>query len=161
MAGTDVKRSLFKTFINTTPLAAATYVLIGDGVKSGKIAMNPKLTDETYISNDTATISVDSYAPKMAVAAKAKVGDAAFTYLDALRIARAVLGAAQTDIVNVWLYQTGGPTAYPAEKQTVSISIEDFGGDGGTPVELAYTINYAGDRTVGTFNSGTSAFTAS
>lgn len=158
MAGTNVKRTQVKTFINTTPLAAATYVLIGDGVKSGKIAYNPKITDETYISQDSATISVDSYAPKMAVSAKAKVGDPAFTFLDALRIARAVLGAAETDIVNVWMYKTGGPTAYPAEKQTVSIAIEDFGGDGGTPVEISYTINYAGDPVTGTFNASTSAF---
>jgi hypothetical protein len=161
MAGTNVKRSQVKTFLNTTPLSTATYVLIGDGVKSGKIAYNPKITDETYISNDSATISVDSYAPKMAVAAKAKVGDAAFTFLDGLRIARAVLASAETDVVNVWLYKTGGPTAYPAEKQTVSIAIDDFGGDGGAPVEISYTINYAGDPAAGTFNSGTSVFTAS
>jgi hypothetical protein len=161
MAGTDVKRSQFKTFINTTPLSTATYVLLGDGIKSGKIAYNPKLTDETYISNDTATISVDSYAPKMPLSGKAKVGDAAFTFLDNLRITRAVGPAAQTDILNIWLYQTGGPTAYPAEKQTVSISFEDFGGDGGTPVEYSATVNYAGDRTAGTFNSSTLAFTAS
>jgi hypothetical protein len=158
---TKVRRSLLKTFLNTLPGGAATYALIGEGVTAGKIAYNPKVTDETYIDNDTATISVDSYAPKMAVEQTAIVGDAVFTFIDALRIARAILSDAETDIVNVWAYKTGGPTAYPAEKQTVSIQIDDFGGDGGNVTKINYTVNYIGAPVPGTFNTGTLAFTPS
>jgi hypothetical protein len=76
-----------------------------------------------------------------------------------LRQTRAVLTDAETDIVNVWMYEAGGPTAYPAERQPCSSSVEDFGGDGGTAVKINYTINYLGAATAGTFNATTSAFT--
>jgi hypothetical protein len=158
---TKVKRSSVKTFLNTTPLSSATYSLIGDGVVAGKIAYNPKVTNETYINMDSATITVDSYAPKMPVEQTAKVGDAVFEFIDAIRIARAILQDAETDIVNVWAYKSGGPTAYPAEKQTVSIQIDDFGGDGGNVTKISYTINYIGAPVAGTFNTTTSAFTPS
>jgi hypothetical protein len=158
---TKVKRSSLKTYLNTTPSSTATYSLIGDGVVAGKIAMNPKVTNETYISLDNASISVDSYAPKMPVEQTCKVGDAVFTFVDALRIARAILADAETDIVNVWAYKAGGPTAYPAEKQSVSIQIDDFGGEGGDVNKINYTINYIGSPIPGTFNTTTSAFTPS
>ncbi len=156
-----IKRSEVMTFMNTTPLAAATYKLIGDGVTTGAIEYNPKTTEETYIHEDSATISVESYAPSLPVEAIAVSGDDVFEFIDALRIARAVLDDAKTDIVNVWAYETGGPTAYPAEKQNVSIQIDEFGGDGGQSVKINYTINFIGDPVPGTFNANTSAFTPS
>jgi hypothetical protein len=158
---TTVKRSLVKSFLNTGTLVSPVWSLIGDGVKTGKIAYNPKITDETYISNDSATISVDSYAPKMPIAAKAKVGDAVFTFLDASRIARDVMGDAETQVVNVWLYQTPAGGYYQAEQQSVAVACDDFGGDGGAPVEINYTIDYIGDPTLGIFNpTPTAAFAA-
>jgi hypothetical protein len=156
-----IKRSQVQSFLNTTPSTTATYKLIGDGVITGKINYNPKTNEETYIHQDTASISVESYAPTMPIEATAKNGDDVFEFIDALRKARAVLDDAETDIVNVWMYETGGPTAYPAEKQTVSIQIDDFGGDGGQAVKINYTINFVGTPVVGTFNATTSAFTAS
>ena len=156
-----IKRSQFKTFINTTPLSSDTWSLLGDGVKTSKIAYNPKITDETYVSDDNATISVDSYAPKMAVSQIAKYGDAVFNFIDGLRQAHAITEAAQTYTVDVWMYQAGGPAAYPATKQQVAIQIDDFGGDGGVPAEINYTINYIGAPIPGTFNSNTLAFTPS
>ena len=156
-----IKRSEVKTFVNVNPSGAASYKLIGDGVTTGAIGYNPKTSEETYIHEDSATISVESYAPTLPVEAIAVSGDDVFEFIDGLRIARAVLDDAETDIVNVWMYESGGPTAYPAEKQTVSIQIDDFGGDGGSSVKINYTINFVGDPVIGTFNATTSAFTAS
>ena len=95
----------------------------------------------------------------MPIEITASNSEAAFEYLDAFRKSRAVLGDAETDIVNVWNYETGGPTAAPAEQQSVSIQIDSFGGDGGKAVKLSCTINYMGDPTTGTFNTSTLAFT--
>ena len=156
-----IKRSQVQSFLNTTPLAAATYSLIGDGVVTGTINYNPQTTEETYVHEDSATITVESYAPSMPVEATAVSGDAVFEFIDGLRRDRAVLSDAETDIVNVWMYESGGPTAYPAEKQTVSIQIDDFGGDGGQAVKINYTINFVGAPVAGTFNATTKAFTAS
>jgi hypothetical protein len=156
-----VKRSEIKTFLNTTPSTTATYVLIGDGVASGKISYAPETSKETYINADNAAVRVESYAPTMAIEMVAKNGDAVFEYIDAMRKARAILDAAETDIVNVWAYETGGPTAYPAEKQPVSIQIDEFGGDGGKAAKISYTLNYNGTPSLGTYNANTGVFTAS
>ena len=156
-----IKRSEVMTFMDTTPSSTATYKLVGDGVTTGAIGYNPKTTEETYIHEDSATITVESYAPTMAVEAVAVSGDEVFEFIDGLRVARATLDDAETTIVNVWAYESGGPTAYPAEQQDVSIQIDEFGGDGGTAVKINYTINFIGDPVVGTFNASTSEFTES
>jgi len=119
------------------------------------------VVEETYIHQDNATITVEGYAPKLPVEASAIVGDPVFEFIDSLRIARAILDAAQTDIVNVWAYESGGPTAYPAEKQAVAIQIDEFGGEGGVSTKINYTINFIGDPIPGTFNTNTKTFTAS
>lgn len=158
---TKIKRSQIQSFLNTTPSAAATYNLIGDGVTTGKINYNPKTSEEVYIHQDSGTISVESYAPVMPVEATAKSGDPVFEFVDGLRIARSVLSAAETDVVNVWMYEAGGPTAFPAEKQAVSIQVDDFGGDGGQAAKINFTINFIGNPIPGTFNASTKAFTPS
>jgi hypothetical protein len=149
---TKIKRSLWKTFINTTPSIAATWVLINPGVTSAKIGMNPKTTEETYIHEDSASISVDSYAPNLPIEGSVTNAEAAFEYLDAFRKTRAVLASAETEIVNVWLYKPDAAGLYLAEKQNVSIQIDKFGGEGGKAVKLNYTINFLGDPEVGTFD---------
>jgi hypothetical protein len=157
MSGTKVKRSQFQTFLNTGTSAAPVWVLIGSGVSSAKINYNPKTSEETYISDDTASIAVESYAPTFPVEMTALNGDLAYEYIDALRKARSVLASAETEIVNVWLYETPANGYYYAEKQSVSIQIDDFGGDGGTAVKLNYTINYVGTPTLGIFKPAATA----
>jgi hypothetical protein len=155
MTASKVKRSLIRSFLNTGTPGSPTWSLIGDGVTSAKIAYNPKTTEETYITQDSASISIDSYAPNMPVEASAKYGDAAFDWVDLLRIARGVLATAETEVVNVWLYRT--PTGlgyYGAEKQACSIQIDDFGGEGGVATKINFTINYLGDPVLGTFSPG-------
>lgn len=155
-----IPRSEIQTLIDVTP-DTEDYELLGEGVVAGKINMNPKVLEETYISEDSANISVESYAPTMPIEMTAIAGDEVFEYIDGLRKARAVLGDCETTIVNVWMYETGGPTAYPAEQQKVSIAVEDFGGEGGSASKINFTINYIDDPIVGTFNASTKAFSAS
>jgi hypothetical protein len=160
---TKIKRSQFKTFLNTTPAASPgseTYFLVADGVVDASIDYGPKTTEETYIDEDSATISLDSYAPKMAITATAKKGDPVFEFIDNLRVNRSILGDAETTVVNVWLYETPAGTAYPAEQQAASIQIDKFGGKGGDATQIDYTINYLGDAVDGDFDTADSSFTA-
>jgi hypothetical protein len=154
-----IERTLLITYLNTTPLSTATYQMIGDGVPAAAIEMNPKITEEQYINENNARVSVDGYAPKMPIEATAKDTDPVFVYIDALRIARAVGADAETDVVNVWNYKAGGPTVCPAEHQHVAIQINRFGSEGGVPVKIEYVINYIGDPVAGTFNTSTKVFT--
>lgn len=161
MAG-KIKRSLFALFLNTAPGTAetATYALMGKGITSQKVDYNPETSTETYVSDDSATTDVESYAPSVSTQQTAIVGDPVFDFVDGLRNDRAVLEAAQTDLVMVNLYGTATVEAYPAEKNTVSIQVDDFGGDGGKSVEINYTVNMIGNPVKGTFNPTTKAFTA-
>ncbi len=159
MTTAKVKRSQIATFLNTTPSTTPTYGLIGEGVTSGKIDYGPETSDETYIHQDSGATEVESYKPKMPVEATAINGDSVFEFVDSLRKNRAVLDAAHTDIVNVWLYETATAGEYPAEKQEVSIQIDDFGGDGGKAAKISYTINYVGDPVKGTFDPALLEFT--
>jgi hypothetical protein len=154
---TKVKRSLVKTFLRTGSVGTPVWALIGDGVTSGKINYNPKVAEETYITEDTAQIYLDSYAPTLPIEATAKYGDPAFDFIDTLRKGRSVLGGSETDIVNVWLYQKDGFTIFPAESQPVSIQIDDFGGEGGAAAKLNYTINFVGAPIAGVFSPAATA----
>ena len=79
-----VKRSLFRSFLNTGTLGSPTWSLIGDGVTTAMINYNPQTVEETYIVDDSASISVDSYAPNFPVEMTAISGDAVFDFIDAL-----------------------------------------------------------------------------
>jgi hypothetical protein len=152
-----IKRSLIKTFLRTGSVGTPAWKLIGDGVTSAKINMNPKTLEETYITEDNANISVESYAPNLPIEMTAIHDDPAFVYLDVLRKARSVMESTETDIVNVWLYNASAGGWYPAEKQSVSIQTDDFGGDAGSAAKLNYTINFMGDPELGIFKPAATA----
>lgn len=154
-----VKRSQFWTFINTTPLAAATYVKLGVGVTSALVNYNPEVTTETYIHEDTATTILERYAPNIPVEATCNNTDAVFEFIDNLRRTRAILTDAETDILLVYGYET--PTAtdnYPAEKQPVSIQIDTFGGEGGLSNKINFTISFRGAATTGVYDVSLNSF---
>jgi hypothetical protein len=159
---TKIKRSQVATYVNATGVATSSgtvYSLLGVGVPSATPNMNPKTTEETYVHEDTATISVDSYAPTMPVEMTAYTEDAVFTWLDDIRINRKVLADAESSIVEVRLYATSASGAYPATKQDVSVQIDNgLGGDGGSPAKVNFTFNYMGDPVQGSFNPTTKVF---
>jgi hypothetical protein len=156
---TKVKRSEFRTFLNTTPDSTATYSLIGEGVSSGEVSYNPETSEDVYIHEDSGNAEVESYKPSMAIEATAVNGDEVFEFIDQLRKDRAVLADAHTDIVNVWLYETPTDDSYPAEKQDVAIAIESFGGEGGQASKINYTIYFRGDPVKGMYDTVLGTFT--
>lgn len=160
MAITKVKRSKFMTFLNVQPGSTAKYALIGEGVTTGEIGYNAQTEEEIYIHQDSGVTDITAYKPTMPVEATATQGDEVFDFVDKLRMDRAVLGDAITDIVNVWLYQAEQSGSWPAEKQTVAVSIDSFGGEGGKPAKIKYTLNYQGDPVKGKFNPTTKTFEA-
>ena len=155
-----VKRSKFATFLNVGTGETDTWALIGDGVTSMTVSYNPQSSDETYIHQDSGTTDVESYKPTSAVPMTAMQGDPVFDFVDGLRRKRAVLDDARTEVCLVYLYDEATGGAYPAEKNTCSIQIDDFGGEGGGSNVINFTINFVGDGVAGTFNPSTKTFTA-
>ena len=150
MSMEKIKRSLFATFINTTPGdGEATWAKMGKGITSQKISYNPTVTTEQYIDEDNAYSSVDSYAPSLDGTQTCYKGEPVFEYIEALRQARAVGADLETEVLFVYLYD-GAENAYKAEKNACVIQLGDYGGDGGGSVQLTYTIGLNGDPEKGT-----------
>lgn len=144
-----VKRSEFASFLNTGTKDSALWSRMGKGITSQKIAYNPATTSETYIDEDSATTTVDSYAPTMDSPQTAYAGDPVFDYVDGLRQKRAVGADCETDLLLVYIYDNEGEQ-YSAEKQKVAIQVDDFGGDGGSSNVITYTLNFIGEAERGT-----------
>lgn len=161
MAG-KVKRSEFAAFLNTTPgESTANWVRFGKGITSQTISYNPESTTETYIDEDSGTTTLDSYAPTMDGAQTAYAGDGVFDYIDNLRQNRAVGADSETEVLLVYIYDAEGSNSYKAEKQPVSVQIDDFGGEGGGNVQINYTVNFVGNPVKGkaTISAGKPTFT--
>lgn len=153
-----IKRSKFATFLNTGTAASPAWSLVGDGVTSMTVSYNPQTSDETYIHQDSGTTDVESYKPTSSVPMTAVQGDPVFDYVDGLRKKRAVLDEARSQVCLVYLYESASGGAYPAEKNTCSIQIDDFGGEGGGSNVINFTINFVGDPVAGDFNPSTKEF---
>lgn len=150
MAMEKIKRSLFATFINTTPGdGEETWARMGKGITSQNISYNPTVTTETYINEDNATSAVDSYAPSLDGTQTCYKGEPVFEYIDGLRQARAVGTALETEILFVYMY-AGAEGAFKAEKNKCVIQLGEYGGDGGGNITMTYTVGLNGDPVIGT-----------
>lgn len=151
---TKIKRSLWKNFLNTTPKGdTQTWSYMNLGITSQQMSYNPQTTSETYVGEDNARTSTDSYQMSMNTPMTCFKGDPIFEYIDGLRKSRAVEGDCETQMLSVNAYDgntDSASTKFSAEMCDVSIAISDFGGDGGKPVSLTFTISVNGDPTKGT-----------
>ena len=158
-----IKRSEFATFLNTAPgEAAASFKRMGKGITSQTVSYNPATTAETYIDENSATTSVDSYAVNISTPQTCYVGEPIFEFIDKLRKARATGADCETELLMVYVYDTAEANKYTAEKVKCTIQIDDFGGDGGGNLTINYTINLNGDPEIGTatISNGVATFTA-
>lgn len=159
MTSTTIKRSQFATYLDKDP-GYQDFVLIGEGVVESAMEMNPNVTNEQYIHEDSGNAEVESYAPSQPVQMVAKNGDDVFEFIENLRRTQAVLDDAHTQVVQVYLYETPTGTEYAATLYDVAIAVESKGGAGGNKVEIPFTIHFRGDPTQGTFDTSTLAFSA-
>ena len=163
MPEVKVKRSQVAHFINTTPSATnPTYKRLGSGITTLSTNYNRSDTTEQYIDDDVGTTSVDSYAPTLPVEMSCIKGDPAFDYVDGLRKSLPTLSDAETDVIEVDLYETPDTagTSYPARKWNVAVGFDTHGGDAGPAAQLGFTLLVNGSPVEGDFNASTLAFTA-
>ena len=82
---TKIKSSKSAVLLNVSTAASPDYKRIGKGVTSLPISYNPKITTETYVDEDNATNSVDSYEISSDIEQTAIKGDPIFNYVDEIR----------------------------------------------------------------------------
>ena len=155
------KSSLMAYFINTAALPSRVWAPLGKGVTTLPLAYNPQVTVETYVNEDNAAASVDSYQVQAGidVALWDSTSAPAHAFLESKRVARAVGADAETEILEVDL---NGSSPFRAELNSAVLSIENFTIEGGKPQQLSVTLNFNGDPVPGTvvITDGVPVFTA-
>lgn len=149
MATTEkVKSSKVAILLNIGTAASANYKRIGKGVTSAPIAYNPKTTTETYIDEDNATTSVDSYEVSTDIEQTAIKGEPIFDYVDAIRRGLKTGSDCETDVVLAELYNmtiSEGSGSGTGQKFGATVTVSDFTVEGGEVVKIKYKIAFNGD----------------
>ena len=149
-------------FLNITPSGSSEdWALVGNGMTTGSYTYEATETSETYIVDDNATTTVDSYAISLDSEMKCIYGDEVFDFINELRRKLATGTDAETQVLLVDKYDTNETGAFKAQKFNCSISISSYGGDGGATPTIAFKINVNGDPINGTVTiaSGIPTFT--
>lgn len=157
-----IKRSKVAHFLDVTPgVETPTWVRIGKGVADASTSYNANVVTETFIHEDSASNSVDGYAPQLPITQHAYKGDKVFEFIDGLRRKRATGSACETRLLEVYIYDTTDDTTYAAELNGVTIQIDTFGGAGGERTQIGYNILFNGDHQEGTctIQNGVPTFT--
>ena len=159
------KSSLMAYFINTGTVGSPVWASLGKGVVSLPVSYNPQVTTETYVNEDNATTSIDSYQAQIGLAVTVwdDSNAPAHAYIETFRKARAVGSRAETQILEIDLSTT---SPYVAQVSDAVLSVDTFTVEGGKPQAMENTIYLNGDPYNGTavitngapvFTSGTAA----
>lgn len=161
---TLIKRKEIMLYLDTTPKSGTpTYGLYGKKSTSATYTYNPETTSETYITDDNATVTLDSYNVTIDGNMKCYFGDAIYDYINGLRYNLATGTDAITSALLIDKYDatTNGVTSFKAQKFEATISVESYGGDGGVTPTITFTIGLNGTPVNGTvtFSGETPEFT--
>lgn len=138
-----IKRSQFVTYLNTTPSAAdPKWDVLGVGITEYGIAYNPQVDTEKWIIEDNARNDHSSNQKQSSVTQKCYKGDPVFEFINA---GRDQLNY-KTQVLDIDRWNGTG-TTYPAKKNDVIITIENYMGE---DASIEYTIYYDGDAVEGT-----------
>lgn len=149
-------------FLNIEPSGSSeSWALVGNGMTTGSYTYEATETSETYIVNENATTTVDSYAVSLDGEMKCIYGDQVYDYINGLRYNLATATDAETTVLLIDKYDVDDDGSFKAQKFNCSISISSYGGDGGTTPTIGFKINVNGDPIQGTATiaSGVPTFT--
>lgn len=149
-------------FLNIEPSGSSeSWALVGNGMTTGSYTYEATETSETYIVNENATTTVDSYAVSLDGEMKCIYGDQVYDYINGLRYNLATGTDAVTTVLLIDKYDVDDDGAFKAQKFDCSISISSYGGDGGATPSIGFKINVNGDPVQGTATiaSGVPTFT--
>nr|DAQ25747.1 MAG TPA: hypothetical protein [Caudoviricetes sp.] len=145
-----VKSSKSAVLLNVGTAASPDYKRIGKGVTSLPISYNPKTTTETYVDEDNATNSVDSYEISSDIEQTAIKDDPIFDYVDGIRRGLKTGSDCETTAVLVDIYNmniTDGSGTGKGQKFNATVTVSDFDLSGGETAKIKYKIGFNGDPT--------------
>ncbi len=157
-----VKRKEIMLYLNTTPSETETWGLYGKKSTTATYTYNPNSTSETYITDDNATVTLDSYNVTIDGDMKCYFGDAIYDFINGLRYNLSTGSDAVTKALLIDKYdKSSSDDSFKAQVFDCTISIESYGGDGGVTPNITFTIGLNGDPTQGsvTFTGDVPTFT--
>lgn len=148
---TLVKRKEIMLYLNTTPTnESETWGLYGKKSTTATYTYNPNSTSETYITDDNATVTLDSYNVTIDGDMKCYFGDAIYDFINGLRYNLSTGSDAVTKALLIDKYdKSSSDDSFKAQTFDCTISIESYGGDGGVTPNITFTIGLNGDPTQG------------
>lgn len=160
-SGKKIERKYVAHYINTsTGSAEAAYTRLGKDLEEYTVDRNATVDKKQNILGETSVI-LSSYEKSASVDPYyAVVGDPLFDRLQSILDGDLTLDDCNADVVTVKLWGEETTGAYPAIREKVVIEVSSAGGDT-TGYQIPFTVHYTGEKTSGTFNPSTKAFTAS
>lgn len=158
-----VMRDEFQSYMNVTPKGETEkYELIGEGFDELTESLNPQTKENARIHQKNKSSSVIGYAPEFSFTAENFIGDPVTEYIAQVGRDRLTGSEAETDIINVCLFQVGKTEGtYRADKQNIAIKVDQVnGGAGVEAMPLTGAFLYKGDPIKGSWNPTTKKFTA-
>lgn len=150
MATEKVKSSKSAVLLNVGTDTTANYQRIGKGVTSLPISYSPKTTTETYVDEDNATTSVDSYEVSTDIEQTAIKGDPIFDYVDGIRRGLKTGSDCETTAILVDIYNmtvSSGTGTGKGQQFSATVTVSDWEISGGEIVKIKYKIAFNGDPT--------------
>lgn len=135
-----IKRSAYASYLNTGTKTAPSFKRMGQGISEMDLEYNAEEESEKYIHQDSATHSVTGYAPASDIEQKCHKNEPIFEYVDIKRRTRAVESDAETQILDVFVYDKKADGVYGAELNDAIIVIKSFSGD-----TIGYAVKRNGD----------------
>lgn len=123
------------------------YKRMGKGITDLPISYGAKTTSETYVDEDNATTTVDSYEIGIDTEQTAIKGEPVFDYIDSLRRSLATGSDCETEAVLVDIYNLSGDESSASgtgQKFGATIAITDFELKGGEVVKIKYKLSLNG-----------------
>lgn len=152
----QVKRSEIVGFLDidkASEIDDATWKIFGNGVTAASYAYNPSSESETWIVEDNARTTLNSYALSIDGEQTCLYGDPVYDFINGLRYNMAVGDDAITNLLLIDKYDytgSGASREYKAQVFSCVIQIESYGGEGGAKPTISYTIGVNGDPVKGT-----------
>ena len=161
--GTLVKRPEIMAFLDKTPSSSYSWKLVGNGMTTGSYSYEANETSETYIVDDNATTTIDSYALSFDGEMKCIFGDDVYDYINGLRFNLATGSDAETHLLLIDKYDEMSTGKFRAQVFNCSISISSYGGDGGATPTISFKVSANGTPKKGyvTFAGSVPTFTES
>ena len=163
---TLVKRTQIMAWLDTTPAQEVeTWGLVGNKTNSLSYAYNPTVETEQSVVEDVANTDLNGYQIAIDGEMKCYFGDAVYDFINGLRYNLAIGDDAKTKVLLVDKYDftgEGSSATFKAQIFECVVSVNAYGGDGGTTPTLSYSIGISGNPTNGTvtISGGTPSFTA-